>query len=166
MKKIISLVLVFLVFFAVCAIASAAGLKNDVSVAQTEFGPMLIKTLKGTELTGLNHKGLSIVEEKEKKGGISCSNSKKELENLIVLNKKSVKPFLLKLQRQNEITANQAEGPLFKVELYEEQPNEVQAEKLTQLGFEEPQILKVYSGKKAKPNMWGGLLLKVIGFIL
>lgn len=158
MKKL-TCVVVFTFLMMLGAIASAAGLEKDVQEVQTSFGPMLVKTLKGPELNGVNHKGLSFIKAKGKEG-LQVTNSRKEKVNLIVMNVQSVKPFLMELQKYNQITEGQSEGPIYKVEVNTQKPSPQLKNKFEKIGINQPIMLKVLSDKKAKPNIWGGILAK------
>ena len=160
MKKIIiSIVFTFIV--AMSAIASAATLKvDDEAVNSPQFGPMIIKTIKGPELDGLSDKGLAIIDGKGDKG-LRVTNSHKPKVNKVVMNAQSVEAFLYALQARNQITNGQSEGPMYKVQLVQERPDPRLQNKLEKLGITQPVMLIVHSGKKAQSVNVGKLLLKV-----
>ena len=160
MKKII-ISIVFTIIVAMSAIASAATLKVDEeAVNSPQFGPMIIKTIEGPKLDGLNNQGIQVIDGKGKKG-LKVTNSRKPKVNMVVMNEHSVGEFLDALQARNYLTSGKSEGPMYKVQLITEKPNSRVQDKLERLGISEPVMLIVHSGKKAQSVNIGKLLLKV-----
>ena len=164
MKKLVFLV-VFSIMFIVGATASAAGLEKDVKAVKTSLGPMLVKTLEGPELNGLNHQGIEFAKGKGEKG-LVVTKSRKEKVNIIVMNAKAVQPFLEELERQTLDTENRGKGPFYRVRISNEKPPQSQMTKLAKLGINQPVIMTVYSDKKAGKNIWGGIAKLAIGFLI
>jgi len=159
MKKLVFLV-VFSIMFIVGATASAAGLEKDVKAVKTSIGPMLVKTLEGPELNGLNHQGIEFAKGKGE-NGLVVTNSRKEKVNIIVMNAKAVEPFLQELEKQTQETINRGKGAFYKVKISKEKAPRSQMDKLAKLGITQPVIMTVYSDKKAGKNIWGNLAVKI-----
>lgn len=159
MKKL-TCVVVFIFIMMLGAIASAQRLVGDSENVDTAFGPMLVKTLRGSELDGITHAGLNIIEDNGR-NSLELTNSRKEKKvNLVVMRANSVQPFLTRIDTINRRTQSKGNGPTFVVSVNKTPPPQELRSKLEKLGIKQPIMVHVISDKKPRPNVVGGILVK------
>lgn len=127
---------------------------------------IMVRTLEGDNVSGL-HKFKTVEEadkflKGEKEDGLRVTNSKKPKRNLVIIGAEDAKLLAKLAKMANNSTAQAVEGPLYQVEVLETSMPAEFANKLHEVGINQPVVLVVDSSKKVRP---GGAMGAVTNFL-
>lgn len=175
MKKIILTLLLLVSFFSVNAIAFAeVSLQESRSFFNVDLNmsPMIVKTIKGKEVTGGVHrfKDMASLDEFFKgKGekGLRVTNSYEPKLNVVIMDSKDVGNVVTLADMATTVTLySKLEGPLYQIQEVPVVPPKKVIEKMKSIGIKEPKILLVASGKKRIPGgIWKNLISQAITIV-